>query len=154
MTKRDHTKAKSFSRYIIRRKDPDELTGGYPYWCGGHIKDWVPGRAFATVYTQKQRDFMDSNKDVPSRGEWLLVGPGEDAFLDKYKVFMMQRIKSDPNWAMHDLGDVDEYARTIVSRLKTGDAEVRDVAKEVAREFGIPATIRSIQTFLNTPPAS
>lgn len=145
--------AKNYSRYVIRNLDQD-ASGGRPYWCGGKVKDWVPGQAFATLYTQKQREQMERDELMPTRGVWEVVGVSADDFLARYKLALMKAIKADKEGFTYGLDEVDMRARKIVSDLKTGDAEVRDIAKEVAMSFGIPATRHSLQTFLNSPPSS
>jgi hypothetical protein len=145
--------AKNYSRYVIRSLDQD-ASGGRPYWCGGKVKDWVPGQAFATLYTQKQRDQIERDKLMPARGVWEAVGVSADDFLSRYKLALIKAIKADPYGFNYGLDEVDMRARRIVGDLKTGDAEIRDIAKEVAASFGIPATKHSLQTFLNSQPSS
>ena len=145
--------AKNYSRYVIRSIDQD-AAGGRPYWCGGKVKDWVPGQAFATLYTQKQREQMERDNLMPARGVWEVVGVSAEDFLARYKLALMRAIKTDPDGFTYGLDEVDMRARKIVADLKTGDAEVREIAKEVAITFGIPATKLSLQTFLNSPPSS
>jgi hypothetical protein len=145
--------AKNYSRYIIRCIDQDD-SGGYPYWCGGKIKDWVPGQAFATLYNRKQRKNIDENGLMPARGRWEMVGATADDFLLQYKIALMNAIAEAPHRFNYGVDEVDMRATKIVSDLKTGDAEVRDIAKKVALSLGIPPTKDSLQTFLNSQPSS
>ena len=114
----------------------------------------MPGQAFATLYTQKQREQMERDNLMPARGVWEVVGVSAEDFLARYKLALMRAIKTDPDGFTYGLDEVDMRARKIVADLKTGDAEVREIAKEVAITFGIPATKLSLQTFLNSPPSS
>ena len=83
-----------------------------------------------------------------------MVGVSAEDFLARYKLALMKAIKSDPEGFNYGLDEVDMRARRIVGDLKTGDTEVRDIAKEVAVSFGIPATKHSLETFLNSQPSS
>ena len=114
----------------------------------------MPGQAFATLYTQKQRDQIERDGLMPARGQWEVVGVSAEDFLARYKLALMKAIKADPNGFMYGMDEVDMRARERVERLKTGDAEIWPITKEVALSFGIPATRHSIETFLNSPPSS
>ncbi len=144
--------AKSYSRYVLRRNETDASVGR-PYWCG-KWKCWTPGLAFATIYKNSHRQDMERRGDVPPGGAWEMIGVSEEDFVSRFKTRLMERITKKRTWASYGLDEVDERVRAIVADLKQGRAEIRDVAKEVALELGIPATRDAIQVFLNTPASS